>query len=110
MSSESTFESAANEALTSPDVERPIRFLLFLAHELTMAARETYEIGNDGVQRPSDLRLYNEVLHRVVANVRDLIEHRREDVWCWDLVLEASQVLPSIRTACRRALGNSPTC
>jgi hypothetical protein len=38
-----------------------------LANELTIAARaDTYEGGTDGVQKPADLRKYNEVMHREV--------------------------------------------
>jgi hypothetical protein len=93
-----------SQMLPPMDIKQRIRFLLSLAQELTITARDTYEMGSDGVQRPSDLRRYNEVLHRVVADLRDLMEHHREDVWCWDMVLEASRTLPPIITACRRVL------
>lgn len=80
------------------------RFLLHLANELTIAARaDTYEVGTDGVDKPAHLRKYNEVMHRVLANLRELVEHRREDIWCWSIVVEASRSLPSIITASRRA-------
>lgn len=84
--------------------DQRIRFLLSLAQELTIAARDTYEVGSDGVQQPSDLRHYNETLHRVLANLREIMERQHEEVWCRDRVLETSRTLPSITTACYYAL------
>lgn len=107
MSSRSIFRKAANEIFADWNADQRIQFLLSLANELTIVARETYEVGSDDVQRPPDLRRYNEVLHRVLANLRDLMEHRREDVWCWDLVLDASRVLPSLGPVCHRTLKRS---
>jgi hypothetical protein len=42
-----------------------------LAHNLTVCARETYEVGTENVLQPQLLRSYNELLHRVTAAVRD---------------------------------------
>ena len=92
------------EMLPHMTEDQRIRFLLSLAQELTIAARDTYEVGSAGVQRPSDLRHYNEILHRVLANLREIIEHQHEGIWCWDMVQEASRTLPSITTACCCAL------
>jgi hypothetical protein len=93
------------EMLSQMNLDQRIRYLLHLANELTIAARaDTYEDGTDGVQKPADLRRYNEVMHRVLANLRDLVESRREDIWCWTIIVEASRILPSIGTASRRAV------
>lgn len=46
-------------------------FLCYLAHELTICARSTYEAGTDQVVEPSVLRGYNELQHRVTASLRE---------------------------------------
>jgi hypothetical protein len=38
-----------------------------LLHLISMFARDTYEVGTDGVSRPSDLRRFNELIHRVAT-------------------------------------------
>ena len=45
--------------------------LLRIAHELTVCARDTYEVGTENVLQPQVLRAYNELLHRVTASARD---------------------------------------
>ena len=45
-------------------------FLAVLAHELTVSARGTYEVGTDGVLEPEVLRGFNELEHRVTASLR----------------------------------------
>jgi hypothetical protein len=44
-------------------------FLLRLAHEMTILARDTYEVGDVGLTNPSRLRRINEVQHRVLSSV-----------------------------------------
>jgi len=39
-------------------------FLVYLAHALTILARDTYEVGTEGVTNPSRLRHINELQHR----------------------------------------------
>jgi len=92
------------ELLDQMKPDKRIRFLLHFANELTIAARaDTYEVGTDGVDKPAHLRKYNEVMHRVLANLRELVEKRCEDIWCWTIVAEASRSLPSIIPASSRA-------
>jgi hypothetical protein len=45
-------------------------FLAVLAHELTVSARCTYEVGTTGVLQPEVLRGFNELQHRVAASLR----------------------------------------
>lgn len=47
------------------------KFLARLAHELTVCARDTYEVGTENVCDPQTLRAYNELLHRVTASVTE---------------------------------------
>jgi hypothetical protein len=42
-----------------------------LAAALTICARDTYEVGTEGVLQPRALRAYNELLHRVTGAVLD---------------------------------------
>src|SRR5215472_9237066 len=42
-----------------------------LANELTICARDTYEVGTERVLQPEVLRAYNELLHRVTVAARD---------------------------------------
>ena len=58
----------------SPEIESlsdeaRLKILAGLAHELTICARDTYEVGTDEVRDPRDLRAYNELLHCVTASV-----------------------------------------
>jgi hypothetical protein len=80
------------------------RFLINLANELTVAARSTYRPACDEVQAPEELRRYNEVMHRILANLRDTLYGANEDLWVWALILEESLRLPQVVSACRRAL------
>jgi len=55
--------------------EERIHFLLCLAHELTIVARDTYAVGGRGLQCPERLRAINEIQHRILANCRALLEN-----------------------------------
>jgi hypothetical protein len=43
--------------------------LVRTAHNLTICARDTYEVGTENVLEPQILRAYNELLHRVTGAV-----------------------------------------
>lgn len=51
--------------------EETILLLARLAHEWTVAARGTYEVGTENVLNPVALRAYNEVQHRITGSLRD---------------------------------------
>ncbi len=57
---------------TPPENEKVI-FLAHLAHQLTVCARGTYEVGTENILQPRILRAYNELQHRVTASLRDHI-------------------------------------
>lgn len=84
--------------------DRRSKFLLNLANELTVVARTTYSPACDEVESPKDLRRYNETLHRVLANFRELLEGSSEELWTWNLLRDESRRLRPIISACRRAL------
>ena len=41
--------------------------LLYLAHALTILARDNYEVGKNGLTNPARLRRINELQHRVLS-------------------------------------------
>ena len=38
-----------------------------LLHLISMFARDTYEVGTDGVSKPNNLRRFNELIHRIAS-------------------------------------------
>ena len=50
-------------------------FLVQLAHTLTILARDTYEVGGEGLTQPSRLRRMNEVQHRILGFLIALRTH-----------------------------------
>ena len=57
--------------------EEKIDVLVQFAHALTILARDTYEVGTEGLGNPSRLRGINEIQHRVTSF---LIALRKNDV------------------------------
>ena len=47
--------------------QEKIDFLIQLTHTLTILARDTYEVGGEGLTQPSRLRRMNEVQHWVTS-------------------------------------------
>ena len=52
---------------SSPSIEEKEEFLAQLMHELTVIARDSYEVGQDGLTNPQRVRRINEVQHRISA-------------------------------------------
>src|SRR5262245_40353534 len=55
--------------------EEKIRFLLRLAHELTIVARESYEPGSEALAHPARVRSVNEIQHCILAFLIALTEN-----------------------------------
>jgi hypothetical protein len=53
--------------------QEKITFLVGFAHELTILARDTYEVGQDGVIHPVRLRRLNEVQHRLTSSLMAML-------------------------------------
>jgi hypothetical protein len=51
------------------------QFLIRFAHALTIMARDTYAVGEDGLTNPSRLRIINELQHRVTSFLIALIKN-----------------------------------
>ena len=61
--------------LCSYSMQEQAEYLVRLAHALTILARDTYEIGQDGVTNPARLRLLNEVQHRITSFLLALLKN-----------------------------------
>lgn len=60
-------------AFSALSVDEQIEALAVLAHELTVAARDHYEVGGDGLTDPARVRAVNEVQHRVTGHPAALL-------------------------------------
>jgi hypothetical protein len=58
-----------------------VGFLVNLANELTIAARSTYQVGSDQLENPEQLRTYNELQHRILACLRQMINDDAAQIW-----------------------------
>ena len=48
-------------------------FLSILAHNLTVVGRNSYQVQTEDLDQPRQLRLTNEILHRVTSCLRDAL-------------------------------------
>lgn len=55
------------------DAGAKARFLACLGHELTIAGRDSYVVQGDGLSKPELLRGINEIQHRVLACLSQLL-------------------------------------
>lgn len=55
------------EAFGKFSLQEKIDFLMHFAHMLTILARDTYAVGEDGLVYPARLRIINEIQHRVTS-------------------------------------------
>jgi hypothetical protein len=53
------------------------QWLARLAAALTVAARDTYEVGGDDIRESKRMRRFNELLHRVVNQLRHQLRDER---------------------------------
>ena len=67
-----TIDDAAR-SYASLSGEAQAQFLALFGHNLTIAARDTYEFQASGVQAPDRLRAINEIQHRVLAHIHSLL-------------------------------------
>lgn len=60
--------------LVSLDRQAKVLFLAKLGHSLTIAGRNSYAVQSDGLERPTQLRQINEIQHRVLACLVEVIK------------------------------------
>ena len=60
------------QALSAMSPQKEVLFFAVLGHWLTVAARDTYEFQAPGVTNPVTLRAFNELHHRLYAQIRSL--------------------------------------
>lgn len=63
---ERTWQSELQHFRAMSQLEQ-LAWLSQLLHLVSMFARDTYEVGTDGVSKPSSLRRFNELIHRVAT-------------------------------------------
>jgi hypothetical protein len=69
--SEHTWEGELERFSNMSQLEQ-LYWLSNLLYLLSMFARDTYEVGTDGVSKPNDLRRFNELVHRVATFQRQV--------------------------------------
>jgi hypothetical protein len=80
------------------------------AFELTIAARDTYVPGSNAVQFPERLRAINEIQHRVMGRLADVLRGRGwtgADEYVWGIAFEAARnagCIDYVRFAYRQAV------
>jgi hypothetical protein len=64
--------------------QEKMQFLIRFAHALTILARDTYAVGEDGLTNPLRLRVMNELQHRVtsflIALMKNEVKRYPDDV------------------------------
>ena len=80
--------SECEQAIAAMSSADEVRFLAILGHWLTVVARGTYEFQAPGVKDPIALRAFNELHHRLYAQLRSLVTTGQrnldaEDITSW---------------------------
>jgi hypothetical protein len=95
--------------------QEKIDFLVQFAHALTILARDTYAVGEDGLTNPSRLRIMNEIQHRVIGSLMAL---RKNDLKRYPndvlvrIILEHPEDLDlqrQLQATCSRLMGQMAT-
>ena len=61
------------EWLVGLNEREKLAFLSLLGHTLTIAGRDSYEVQGEGLTSPAQLRRINEIQHRVLACIREIV-------------------------------------
>ena len=98
-------------AFAALGADEKVSFLIVLAHELTIRARDTYEVGGKGLENPERMRSYNEIQHRVLGFLAALhrgdVKRYPDDVLV-QIILEHLQMQCFSTICSRRMPGRSP--
>ncbi len=74
-------------------------FLARLAFELTIAAREAYEVGTEDLTNPKLMRSINEIQHRILSQLSAILrkdENRYPDETFWQIVFDYNPTIEKI--------------
>jgi hypothetical protein len=91
--------------------QEKIDFLVQFAHALTILARNSYAVGEDGLTNPSRLRIMNEIQHRVTGCLIALRKHdpkRYPDEVLVRIILDHPEDLDlqrQLQETCRHLMG-----
>ena len=67
------------EWLASQHEKSKALFLAAFAHALTIVGRNSYTVQGEGIDRPAQLRMVNEIQHRVSACLRQVLAGNSTD-------------------------------
>ncbi|HEX8735637.1 MAG TPA: hypothetical protein VF721_09965 [Pyrinomonadaceae bacterium] len=70
-------EEALNFFSNLSNQER-VEFLVRLGHELTIEARDSYEIGTENISNQSKIRRINEIQHRIFLEILALVKRNEK--------------------------------
>jgi hypothetical protein len=95
--------------------QEKIDFLVQFAHALTILARDTYAVGENGLTNPARLRSINEIQHRVIGFLMALRKNdpkRYPDDVLVRIILEHPEDLDlqrQLQATCSRLMGQMAT-
>ena len=93
MMNNETYENMLSAFLFLPDEEK-IAVLAQAAFRLTVFARDTYLPDSDGLKQPEQLRIYNEMQHKLLEQLNKILihdENRYPDDFFLKMLLEMAQ-------------------
>jgi hypothetical protein len=95
-------QSECERAIKGMSPEMEIRFLSILGNWLTVVARDTYEFQAPGVNDPITLRAFNELHHRLYAQLRGLTNKGKGDFDAKDITswLTGENQSPKFQSSC----------
>jgi len=99
----------ALEIFSDLSSEEKANFLARLAFELTIMARDTYEVGTDDLTNPKLMRSINEIQHRILSQLSAILrndKNRYPDEVFWQIVFDYNQEMEKI--VARVAVNFSP--
>jgi hypothetical protein len=105
----------ATETFCKYSPQEKIDFLVQFAQALTILARDSYAVGEDGLTNPSRLRIMNEIQHRVTGCLMALRKHdpkRYPDDVLARILLDHPEDLDlqrQLQETCRRLMGQMAT-
>ncbi|MCO5082521.1 MAG: hypothetical protein M9955_12805 [Rhizobiaceae bacterium] len=61
-------------------IEEKYLWISVLIHQISMLARDTYEVGSIGVKDPEKLRRFNELVHRVATFQKEIASGKKDGI------------------------------